>query len=90
LDECDRRQRIVMNFRAVRACRMGRTKWLPQMDCGWQNLERAAGSRSEYLKPLPSNADCIERAVPPQTSGMRDVLSLSAIISLQPTSGDLR
>jgi len=56
------------------------------MDCGWQNPEQEASSRSEYLKPLTSNADCTERAFPPQTSGMRGVLSLFAMISLQLTS----
>jgi hypothetical protein len=56
------------------------------MDCGWQNPEREADNRSEYLKPLASNADCIEPAVPTQTSGIRDALSLFAMISLQPTS----
>ena len=56
------------------------------MDCAWQNPEREANSRSEYLKSLASNVDCIERAVPPQTSGIRGVLSLFAMISLQPTS----
>ena len=56
------------------------------MDYGWQNPEREANNRSEDLKSLASNAHCIERAVPPQTSGMRGVLPLFAMISLQPTS----
>ena len=59
------------------------------MDCGRQNPEEEANNRSEYLKPLASNADCIERAVLPQTSGMRGVLFLFAMISLEPTSGVL-
>jgi hypothetical protein len=54
------------------------------MDCGWQNPEWVANDHYECPKSLASNEDCIERAAPPQTSGMRDVLSLSArMISLQ-------
>jgi hypothetical protein len=30
VDECNHRQQVVFNFRAIRACHMGRTKWLPQ------------------------------------------------------------
>jgi len=56
------------------------------MDCGWQNPEREANNRSASLKSLASNADCIARAVPPQTSGIQGALSLFAMISLQPTS----
>jgi hypothetical protein len=59
------------------------------MDCGWQNPEREANNRSEYLKSLASNADGMECAVPPQTSGMRGVLSLFAMISLHPASDGL-
>jgi hypothetical protein len=55
------------------------------MDCGWQNPEPAG--RNHSLKSLASNEDCIERAAPPQTSDMRDVLSRFAMmISLQLTS----
>ena len=57
------------------------------MDCGWENQEREARNRSEYLRSLASNADRIERAVPPQTSGMRGVPFLFAMFALQPTSG---
>jgi hypothetical protein len=65
-----------------------RTKRLPQMDCGWQNSEEAANNHLERLKFLASNPDCIGRAAPPQTSGMRDFLcpSFAMMISLQPTS----
>jgi len=56
------------------------------MDCGWRNPEPEANNRSAFLKSVASNADCMERAVPPQTSGMRDVLSLFPMIALQPTS----
>jgi hypothetical protein len=59
------------------------------MDCGWQNPEQEANNRSESVRSLASNADCMERAVLPQTSGIRGVLSRFAMISLQPTSGVL-
>jgi hypothetical protein len=48
------------------------------MDYGWRNPEWAANNHFDCLKSLRSNEDCMERAAPPQTSGMRDVLSLSA------------
>ena len=57
------------------------------MDCGWRNPEWVANDHFECLKSLPSNEDCMERAARPQTSGMRDVLSLSAMmISFELTS----
>jgi hypothetical protein len=57
------------------------------MDCGWRNPEWVANNHFECLKSLRSNKDRIERAAPPQTSGMRDVLSLSAMmISFELTS----
>ena len=49
------------------------------MDCGWQNPEWVPNNHLERLKSLRSK-DCMERAAPPQTSGMRDVLSLSAMM----------
>jgi hypothetical protein len=64
-------------------------KFLPRTDCGWQNLEREANNRCEYPRSLASNADCIARADPPQTSGTRAVLSPLATLSLQSTSGVL-
>ena len=48
------------------------------MDYGWQNLEQAG--RNDSLKSLASNEDCTERAAPPQTSNMRDVLSPFAMM----------
>jgi hypothetical protein len=48
------------------------------MDYGWQSLEQAG--RNHSLKSLASSKDCIERAAPPQTSDMRDVLSQSAML----------
>ena len=52
------------------------------MDYGWQNLEQAG--RNDSLNSLASKEDCTERAAPPQTSNMRDVLSQFAMtISLQ-------
>ncbi len=56
------------------------------MDYGWQNPEQEANDGSEHLKSLASNADCIERAAPSSTIGMRGVPFLFAIFSLQPTS----
>jgi hypothetical protein len=57
------------------------------MDCDWQNPEGAANNYLECQEPLASNADYIERAAQPQTSGIRDVLSPSPMmISLQLTS----
>src|SRR5271165_753430 len=67
----------------------GTRRFLPRTDCGWQNAEPGASNRSEYPMPLASNSDCIEPAVPPQTSGMRGALPLFAMISLQPTAGVL-
>ena len=58
------------------------------MDCGWQNPERAANNHSECWTCPAYNAGCIAGVAPPQTSGMRDVLFLIAMmISLQATSG---
>ena len=51
------------------------------MDCGWRNPEWGANNHFEYLKSLRSNELCMERAARPQTSGMRDVLSLSAMMT---------
>jgi hypothetical protein len=57
------------------------------MDCGWQNLERAANNYLQFRKPLASNVDCIEGASQRQTSGIRAALFLFAMmISLQMTS----
>ena len=57
------------------------------MDCGWRNPEWVANDHFECLKSLRSNEDCMERAARPRTSGMRDVLSLSAMmISFELTS----
>jgi hypothetical protein len=57
------------------------------MDCGWRNPEWVANNHFECLKSLRSNEDCIEPAAPPQTSGMREVLSLFAMmISFELTS----
>jgi len=64
-------------------------KFLPRTDCGWQNLEREANDSCEYPRSLASNAVCIARADPPQTNGMRGVLSPLATLSLQSTSGVL-
>ena len=43
-----------------------------QTDYGWQNPEPAANNYLECRKPLSSTADCTERAVRPQPSGIPD------------------
>ena len=57
------------------------------MDCGWQNPEWAADNYLECQNYLASNADCMERAVRTQTSGIRGALfPFAMMISLQITS----
>jgi hypothetical protein len=51
------------------------------MDYGWRNPERAVHNHSERLRSLESIAGCIGCAAPLQTSGTRDVLSLSAMMT---------
>jgi hypothetical protein len=51
------------------------------MDYGWQNPEQAVNNHSERLRSLESIAGCIGRAAQLQTSGTRDVLSLSAMMT---------
>jgi len=56
------------------------------MDCGWQNQGEAPDNHFECERSLASSAACIRSADPPQTSGMRDVLALFAMISSRFTS----
>jgi hypothetical protein len=56
------------------------------MDYGSQNRERAANNHFECEQSLASSAACIGPTDPPQTSGMRDVLSPFAMISSRLTS----
>jgi hypothetical protein len=57
------------------------------MDCDWQNPEPAVNNYLECPRPPASTADCIERAVQLQTSGIRDALfPFAMMISLQKTS----
>jgi len=50
------------------------------MDCGWRNPEGAAYNYLEHQKLPASNADCIEGADQPQTSGRRDALTQFAMM----------
>jgi hypothetical protein len=79
--ECWNQQNSIWN-RGLR-CGVGTKGLLPRTDCGWQNQEREASNRSEHPRSLASNADCMGHAVPPQTSGMRGVLSRFTMFSLQ-------
>lgn len=56
------------------------------MDRGSQNQEQVANNHFECEPFLASSVACIWPAAPPQTSGMRDVLPLSAMISSWLTS----
>jgi hypothetical protein len=50
------------------------------MDCDWRNRELKANNYLESLMSLASNVDCIELAVPPQTSGIQGVPPLLAMM----------
>lgn len=60
---------------------------LPRTGCDWQNQEREASSRFEYLHSPASSAGRIERAVPPQTSSKRGAPPRSAMLSFHLVSG---
>ena len=53
------------------------------MDCGWENPGWVVDSHIECLKSVASNWGCIRPAAPGQTTDMRDVPSLFAMILIE-------